>query len=109
MAGSLLIEYLTTTNVVGVVAISCIAALLVHAFSRPAYPQFQWVGEGRGILAWIKGNVTYLFHYADWVDDGYKKVALFYVLGRRARRLTNNSTPKTANRSSFLARQRGIR
>jgi hypothetical protein len=74
MAGGLIFEYLTTGNVVAVVVISCIVTLIFDALSKPAYPPFSWVGEGQGWLAWFKGNVTYLFHYADWVQDGYEKV-----------------------------------
>jgi hypothetical protein len=74
MAGSVLFEYLTTGNVVALVVIFCIATLIFDALSKPTYPQFSWVGEGQGLLAWFKGNVTYIFHYADWVQDGYKKV-----------------------------------
>lgn len=70
MAESVAFEYLTAGNVVAVFIVSWIVTL---AFSKPAYPAFPWVGEGPGLLAWIKGNATYLFHYAEWVEDGYNK------------------------------------
>jgi hypothetical protein len=75
MAVSLLLEYLTRANVAGVFVITVIATLAINAFSGPSYPpQFAWVGEGQGLLAWFKGNITYITQYADWVQDGYKKV-----------------------------------
>jgi len=76
MAGSLLFEENLTPGRVAAVAFTfCIATFIFGAFSEPALPQFVWVGEGKGLWAWLKGNVTYVFHYADWVQDGYKKYA----------------------------------
>jgi hypothetical protein len=74
MAVSLLLEDLTAGKVVALVVIACIATLIFGVLAEPAYPQFSWVGEGKGLVAWLKGNVTYLFHYSDWVQDGYRKV-----------------------------------
>ena len=74
MAGSLLYEYLTTGNVAAVVVISFFSTLAFNILSTPTYPQFAWGGEGPGILAWLKGNITFITHYADWVQDGYNKV-----------------------------------
>ena len=56
-------------------AVFIVAWIVTLAFSKPAYPAFPWVGEGPGLLAWIKGNATYFFHYAEWVEDGYNKVS----------------------------------
>ena len=74
MGESLVFEYLTAGNVAAVLIISTIASLIASALSSPTYPQFPWVGEGQGLWPWIKGNVTFVRHYADWVQDGYKKV-----------------------------------
>jgi hypothetical protein len=74
MATSLLLEYLTTGNVIAVLIISVIAGVVASALSAPTLPSFAWVGEGKGLWPWIKGNVTYALHYPDWIQDGYKKV-----------------------------------
>lgn len=76
MAASLLFEYLTTGNVVASFAILAIATLVINALSAPTYPSFAWVGEGQGLWPWIKGNITFILHYHEWVKDGYKKVFL---------------------------------
>ena len=109
MAISLLSEDLTTGKVVTVVLISCVAALIFGALSEPAYPQFSWVGEGKGLWPWLKGNITYLFHYADWVQDGYRKV--FFCCQTAARTpidTCNDSMRKRTRHSSFKATQCSI-
>lgn len=75
MATSVIFEYLTAGNVLATVLILGVVGLIANALSAPTYPSFAWVGEGRGLWPWIKGNVTYVLHYSEWVQDGYKKVS----------------------------------
>jgi hypothetical protein len=75
MATSLILEYLTTGKVIVVFVISVVARLVVNALWAPTLPtSFAWVGEGQGLWPLIKGNITYVGHYSDWIQDGYKKV-----------------------------------
>jgi len=73
MAANIL-EEITIGRLAFLAVLFCVASLALTAFSQPKYPQFQWIGEGRGVIAWLKGNFKYPFSYSDWVKDGYNKV-----------------------------------
>jgi len=78
MATSLIPEYLTTGNVILVFVVISVARLVVDALWAPTLPSsFAWVGEGQGLWPWIKGNITYVRHYSDWIQYGYNKVPFF--------------------------------
>jgi hypothetical protein len=75
MAGSVLLEHLTTRNVLAAIVVSFLVRLIFDAVAKPRYPHsFPRAGDGEGSLAWLKNSVGYVLHYADWVQDGYSKV-----------------------------------
>lgn len=77
MATSALLEYATTANVTATLFILGVVGFIASAVNSPALPDFAWVGEGRGVWPSIKGNVTYMIHFGDWLRDGYTKVCRF--------------------------------
>ncbi|CAK7270334.1 hypothetical protein SEPCBS57363_004047 [Sporothrix epigloea] len=66
--------YITATRIIIAIFAFLVAAFLVDCALKPRYPHsLPRVGYGDSLLATLRNWLGYVFHFNEWVDEGYNK------------------------------------
>ncbi|CAK7268116.1 hypothetical protein SEPCBS119000_002897 [Sporothrix epigloea] len=73
-AATTLAGHLTIMRIITAALVFFVAAFLAECALKPRYPaSLPRVGYGDSLLATLRNWLGYVFHFNDWVDEGYNK------------------------------------
>lgn len=73
--------HITVTRIFIAIFAILVAAFIADCALKPRYPHsLPRVGYGDSLLATLRNWLGYVFHFNDWVDEGYNKVTPFFYI-----------------------------